>query len=97
MNMTKTELETVLRSLQYAYGCIENRTVEEEKKIEAGINILRAELAKGEPVPVAWLYWQSCLNDDGTQTAPWIQRCTQFKPDESIINKDITPLYREQP
>ena len=43
--------------------------------------------------PVAWSYWQSCLNDDGTQTAPWVHRLSQFKPHESIINKDVVPLY----
>jgi len=43
--------------------------------------------------PVAWMYWQSCLNDDGTQTMPWVQRYSKFKPPESVINKDITPLY----
>ena len=43
--------------------------------------------------PVAWMYWQSCLNDDGTQTSPWVQRYSKFKPTESVINKDITPLY----
>ena len=47
--------------------------------------------------PVAWLYWQSCLNDDGTQTAPWVHRLSKFKPSESIINKDITPLYTTPP
>ena len=39
------------------------------------------------------MYWQSCLNDDGTQTSPWVQRYSKFKPTESVINKDITPLY----
>jgi hypothetical protein len=43
--------------------------------------------------PVAWSYWQSCLNDEGTQTAPWVQRYSKFKPAESVINKDVTPLY----
>ena len=47
--------------------------------------------------PVAWSYWQSCLNDDGTQTAPWVHRLSKFQPSESIINKDITPLYTTPP
>jgi hypothetical protein len=47
--------------------------------------------------PVAWMYWQSCLNDDGTQTAPWVQRYSKFKPPESVINKEITPLYTTPP
>ena len=47
--------------------------------------------------PVAWMYWQSCLNDDGTQTSPWVQRYSKFKPPESVINKDITPLYTAPP
>ena len=50
-----------------------------------------------EQKPVAWSYWQSCLNDDGTQTAPWVHRLSKFKPTESIINKDVTPLYTTQP
>ena len=48
---------------------------------------------KTKDEPVAWMYWQSCLNDDGTQTSPWVQRYSKFKPTESVINKDITPLY----
>jgi hypothetical protein len=47
--------------------------------------------------PVAWSYWQSCLNDDGTQTAPWVHRLSKFKPHESIINKDVVPLYTHPP
>jgi len=47
--------------------------------------------------PVAWMYWQSCLNDDGTQTAPWVRRYSKFKPPESVINKEITPLYTTTP
>ena len=54
-------------------------------------------LAQPEQEPVAWSYWQSCLNDDGTQTAPWVHRLSKFKPDESIINKDVTPLYTTPP
>ena len=50
-----------------------------------------------EQEPVAWSYWQSCLNDDGTQTAPWVHRLSKFKPTESIINKDVTPLYTTPP
>ena len=50
-----------------------------------------------EREPVAWSYWQSCLNDDGTQTAPWVHRLSKFKPNESIINKDVTPLYTAPP
>ena len=54
-------------------------------------------LAQPEQEPVAWSYWQSCLNDDGTQTAPWVHRLSKFKPTESIINKDVTPLYTTPP
>ena len=54
-------------------------------------------LKKKEWEPVAWSYWQSCLNDDGTQTAPWVHRLSKFKPTESIINKDVTPLYTTPP
>lgn len=50
-------------------------------------------MAQPEQEPVAWSYWQSCLNDDGTQTAPWVHRLSKFKPTESIINKDVMPLY----
>ena len=53
--------------------------------------------AQPEQEPVAWSYWQSCLNDDGTQTAPWVHRLSKFKPTESIINKDVTPLYTTPP
>lgn len=52
---------------------------------------------KDEQEPVAWMYWQSCLNDDGTQTTPWVQRYSNFKPQESCINKDATPLYTAPP
>ena len=54
-------------------------------------------LPQPEQEPVAWSYWQSCLNDDGTQTAPWVHRLSKFKPSESVINKDITPLYTTPP
>jgi hypothetical protein len=50
-----------------------------------------------EQEPVAWSYWQSCLNDDGTQTSPWVHRLSIYKPEVSIINKDITPLYTAPP
>jgi hypothetical protein len=60
--------------------------------------IEEAEKQSAERVePVAWMYWQSCLNDDGTQTAPWVQRYSKFKPPESVINKEITPLYTTPP
>ena len=55
------------------------------------------QLKEPEQEPVAWSYWQSCLNDDGTQTAPWVHRLSKFQPSESIINKDITPLYTTPP
>jgi len=61
-------------------------------------NVLKAidavkEALETKDEPFAWMYWQSCLNDDGTQTSPWVQRYSKFKPSESVINKDITPLY----
>ena len=58
---------------------------------------IKEALAQPEQEPVAWSYWQSCLNDDGTQTAPWVHRLSKFKPNESIINKDIVPLYTTPP
>jgi hypothetical protein len=56
-------------------------------------NCQRALEKQEQGEPVAWSYWQSCLNDDGTQTAPWVHRLSQFKPHESIINKDVVPFY----
>ena len=58
---------------------------------------LNVQLGQQQAEPVAWTYWQSCLNDDGTQTAPWVNRLSIFKPTESIINKDVTPLYIAPP
>ena len=59
--------------------------------------LVREKPAQPEQESVAWSYWQSCLNDDGTQTAPWVHRLSKFKPTESIINKDVTPLYTSPP
>ena len=65
---------------------------------EDAITSLRQAIAELESrEPVAWSYWQSCLNDDGTQTAPWVHRFSKFKPHESIINKDVIPLYTHPP
>lgn len=64
---------------------------------QAAITALRDRLKQTEPGPVAWSYWQSCLNDDGTQTAPWVHRLSKFKPSESIINKEVVPLYTTPP
>ena len=61
------------------------------------VTAIKEALAQPEQEPVAWSYWQSCLNDDGTQTAPWVHRLSKFKPNESIINKDIVPLYTTPP
>jgi len=71
------------------YGHAEYDHVSTSKAIAA----IREALAQPEQEPVAWSYWQSCLNEDGTQTAPWVHRLSKFQPSESIINKDITPLY----
>lgn len=61
---------------------------------EQAVTSLRQAIAEAEKQePVAWMYWESCLNDDGTQTSPWVQRYSKFEPPESIINKEITPLY----
>lgn len=97
--MTDRELmQQALDALEYAanetqpedlYGC--NCLI--CKTIEA----LRDRLVQKEPGPVAWSYWQSCLNDDGTQTAPWVHRLSKFKPSESIINKEVVPLYTTPP
>ena len=61
------------------------------------ITAIKEALEQPEQEPVAWSYWQSCLNDDGTQTAPWVHRVEKFKPSESIINKNIVPLYTSPP
>ena len=67
-------------------------------KVEKAITALRTAIEQAEKQePVAWMYWQSCLNDDGTQTAPWVQRYSKFKPPESVINKEIIPLYTTPP
>jgi len=67
-------------------------------KSDKAITALRTAIEQAEKQePVAWMYWQSCLNDDGTQTAPWVQRYSKFKPPESVINKEITPLYTTPP
>ena len=63
----------------------------------AGVPLYTTLPKQEQSEPVAWSYWQSCLNDDGTQTAPWVHRLSKFKPTESIINKDITPLYTTPP
>ena len=73
------------------------RIAEGKDSIEVVKNLAREALAQPEQEPVAWSYWQSCLNDDGTQTAPWVHRLSKFKPNESIINKDIVPLYTTPP
>ena len=89
-----------------AYINVEKRTLEFAKNIfwhtPTVVNIDRIPLFTKEALaqtqePVAWSYWQSCLNDDGTQTAPWVHRLSKFKPTESIINKDVTPLYTAPP
>ena len=67
----------------------------QEKEVIINLEKAIAELESQEPV--AWSYWQSCLNDDGTQTAPWVHRLSKFKPHESIINKDVVPLYTHPP
>jgi len=64
------------------------------EKMHDAITSLQQAIAHFESQePVAWSCWQSCLNDDGTQTSPWVHRLSKFKPHESIINKDIVPLY----
>ena len=68
------------------------------EKMHDAITSLQQAIAKLESQePVAWSCWQSCLNDDGTQTSPWVHRLSKFKPHESIINKDIVPLYTHPP
>lgn len=79
----------------------EERMQNEIDELEQENRLLRARndrlKAEANAAPVAWMYWQSCLNDDGTQTAPWVQRYSKFKPPESVINKEITPLYTTSP
>jgi len=54
-------------------------------------------LAQPAQEPVAWMYWQNCLNDDGTQTGPWVRRLSNTKPQDSVIYKDVTALYAAPP
>jgi len=72
-----------------------NASAEKMHDAIASLHQAIAELESQEPV--AWSCWQSCLNDDGTQTSPWVHRLSKFKPHESIINKDIVPLYTHPP
>ena len=74
---------------------INDKSVELSNKAIASLQQAIAKLESQEPV--AWSCWQSCLNDDGTQTSPWVHRLSKFKPHESIINKDIVPLYTHPP
>jgi len=83
--MTKQEIIEKLRSMAKYPTVTLPRDSESLRKA--------ADLLEEQDEPVAWMYWQSCLNDDGTQTSPWVQRYSKFKPTESVINKDITPLY----
>jgi len=96
--MTKEEtlrlaLDTLKEVREETFRIMRNgeRLYAEDKVWSTIIAIQEALETKDEPV--AWMYWQSCLNDDGTQTSPWVQRYSKFKPTESVINKDITPLY----
>ena len=91
-----------IEAMKQALEALENTTptgfnMERDKQFFAAITAIREALAQPEQEPVAWSYWQSCLNDDGTQTAPWVHRLSKFKPSESIINKDIVPLYTTPP
>ena len=97
--MTKDEvLKLALEALESLYNDSELMvTHRQHKGMKNAITAIREALAQPEQEPVAWSYWQSCLNDDGTQTAPWVHRLSKFKPNESIINKDIFPLYTTPP
>ena len=83
--------------LKLALEALESIMLERGSIYDRAITAIREALAQPEQEPVAWSYWQSCLNDDGTQTAPWVHRLSKFKPSESIINKDIVPLYTTPP
>ena len=74
-----------------------NKDVEDALRAKRVSQLTAALEQPAQQEPVAWSYWQSCLNDDGTQTAPWVHRLSKFQPSESIINKDITPLYTIPP
>jgi hypothetical protein len=98
--MTKDEaLKLALEALEKSWNPV-IPSAERETNAKEAIAAVKEALAQPPlPVqePVAWMYWQSCLNDDGTQTAPWVQRYSKFKPPESVINKEITPLYTTPP
>jgi hypothetical protein len=94
--MTKDEaLKLALEALEHMLEDAkqERLTVEYWNECVDAITAIKQALAAPVQEPVAWMYWQSCLNDDGTQTAPWVQRYSKFKPPESVINREITPLY----
>ena len=84
-------MKLALEALEYIRNC--ETDVASQTKYGQAAKAIKEALAQPEQEPVAWSYWQSCLNDDGTQTAPWVHRLSKFKPTESIINKDVTPLY----
>jgi len=101
--MTKDEtLRLALYIMEYTFACSKNQLTTKTKREYDQDLLMKAITAIKEALetkdePVAWMYWQSCLNDDGTQTSPWVQRYSKFKPTESVINKDITPLYTATP
>jgi len=101
--MTKDEtLRLALYTMEYTFACSKNQLTTKTKREYDQDLLMKAITAIKEALetkdePVAWMYWQSCLNDDGTQTSPWVQRYSKFKPTESVINKDITPLYTATP
>jgi hypothetical protein len=93
---TKERLIRIMGTFDLATG--HGDTMEElldslESELRDVLGHYREALKQNQNEPVAWSYWQSCLNDDGTQTAPWVHRLSQFKPHESIVNKDVVPLY----
>jgi len=90
------QIENIMAGIKPDTHCWDDDTGKDvwsysEELVRAAIEQALAVQPKQEPV--AWMYWQSCLNDDGTQTAPWVQQYSKFKPQDSRINRDVTPLY----
>ena len=64
---------------------------------QQAITAIKEALAQPAQEPVAWMYWQNCFNDDGTQTGPWVRQLSTTKPRDSVIYKDVTALYTAPP
>jgi hypothetical protein len=89
-------LKLALEALESMSGTIlelgEQTTFNENQAIAA----IKEALAQPPQEPVAWS-WRNCFNDDGTQTGPWVRQLSTTKPRDSVIYKDVTPLYTTPP